>query len=600
MNKKLKLLIVFSSASVLSLILSFSITFVIVSLPLLGMLMYLYFRNKDPKNADLSKAGQIGVVLVLPRSSRKLRGVLKMKLHRALGLSNKPYALFSKNAFKLYVALFIFLAVMTTSFLVRDYIFLTLLPFSIVVPLASTLRDKVTKSIRKHNVENELPFFSLLASTISHAGQTLVKAFNIVADSKAFPAFSLEALHLKKESLFMGGDPIAAMNNYAQRHPSTLLSSLILGYIGIIRSGGDVTKYLEEKTKDLFSMLKERWNNFVNNVSTVGEAMLALFLIMPLMLSMTTLVFASEVEETLYELMVLGLVPSMSLMTVLLLHVTRPQDSFEYIPSKKIIISSTISAIVSTFISGVLLNRTVLDLIAFGTIATILPLTIHYEKEKAKVLEVEKEIPLFLRYIGEHKKLGFPLLTALEKSSHEPYNKVFSLIIKEAISRMKLGLSLYQSMVIFKVRSRLCKIVFFILDSLVESGGGSPATFEVLASYIDEYSKQRSKVKRSLNLYSLLGYASPMVLAICLSLTTTFIIGLNEQPNLNLTEGVSNTILPSQEEVSKMLFYSKLMILISSISMGLILGKAIEGSILCTKHTLICILVALISLNSLL
>ncbi|MEM4576932.1 MAG: type II secretion system F family protein [Candidatus Nezhaarchaeales archaeon] len=539
------------------------------------------------------------MVLVLPRSPKNLKGLLKFKLRRGFGFKSKPCPLSLKNT-KLYTALFLCLAITTTSFLVNNFIPLAFLLLSIAIPLVSTLRDKVAESIRKHNVENELPFFSLLASTLSHAGQTLVKAFNIVAEAKVFPAFSLEALYLKKESLFMGGDTIAAMSNYAQRHPSRLLSSLILGYVGIVRSGGDVTKYLEEKTRELFSMLKERWNNFVNNVSTVGEAMLALFLIMPLMLSMTTLVFASEVEEAIYELMILGLVPLLSLMTVFLLHVTRPQDSFEYMPSGKIISSSTISIITSTLILGILFNKTILDLIAFGTIAAILPLTIHYEKEKAKVLEIEKEIPRFLRYLGEHKKLGFSLLTVLEKSSREPYNKAFSLIIKEAIGKMKLGLSLYQSIVALKVRSKLCKIVLFILDSLVESGGGSPATFEILASYVDEYNKQRSKVKRSLHLYSLLGYASPMILAICLSLTTTFIVGMNEQPTLNVTEGVSNMIQPPQEEVHEVLFYSKLMMLVSSISMGLILGKAIEGSMLCTKHTLICILVALISLNSLL
>ncbi|MEM0316725.1 MAG: type II secretion system F family protein [Candidatus Nezhaarchaeales archaeon] len=566
-----------------------------------GISVYLYLQSKRSRIRKRSALQSLEIVIVLPREPRKFWGSLNLRacINRKSGIKVRKHNLV--KLVKLYstVAMALFLVVM--AILTEMPLLIFPLPLLAIAPCTSILHQKLSNFMRKSRVEDELPFFSLLASALSHAGQTLVKVFNVITEAKVFPALRLEALYLKKEELFASKDPITAMSNFAQRHPSRHLSSLILGYTSIIKSGGDVTKYLEERTKELFLMLKDRWNNFVNNVSIVGEAMLALFLITPLMLSMTALVFVSEVNIALYEVIILGVIPLLSLTTLYFIHITRPYESVEYAPSKKIVTISLVLVIIFIALSTFLLNLPLFDTLVISSIITALPLSISYERAKARVLEIERELPRFLRYLGEHKKLGFPIMAAIERSSNEHYNKTFSSVIKTALSRMRLGLSLYQSAIALKVRSKLCRMIFFMLDNLIETGGGSPVTFEIVAAYLDDYNMQRSKVRKSLYPYSVLGYLSPLMLAICLSLTTSFMVNIGEPIDLDaMANWLPSTSIPSQKEIDLVVFYSKLMIVVSSIAIGVTLGKAIDGTLFSTKHLLICIAVALISLNFLL
>lgn len=601
MNRNSKIFVALSLIGLLSIIISPLASLTISVILALGISMYIYLQSKRSRIHKRRELQSLKILIVLPKEPKKLWRPFNLRTctSRKSEVKVRKYSL--AKFVKLYIIASMALSLTATAILTGMSLLLFSLSLLAIAPCTSIIHQKLSNSMRKSSVENELPFFSLLASALSHAGQTLVKVFNVVAETKVFSALRLEALYLRKEELFASRDPITAMNNYAQRHPSRLLSSLIMGYTSIIKSGGDATKYLEERTRDLFSMLKDKWNNFVNNVSIVGEAMLALFLVTPLMLSMTALVFASEVNIALYELIAFGVIPLLSLTTLYFIHIARPYESVEYAPSKKIAVFSLTSAITSIALSTLILNQSLFNVVIISSIATALPLLISYEREKARILEIEKELPRFLRYLGEHKKLGFPILTAIERSSNEHYNKTFSSVIKTALSRMRLGLSLHQSAIALRVRSKLCRIIFFMLDNLIETGGGSPATFEIVASYLDDYNAQRSKVRRSLYLYSILGYLSPLMLAICLSLTTSFMVSTSEPISLDvMRDWLPSTSMPSQEEIDLVVFYSKLMIIISSIAIGVILGKAVDGTLFSTKHLLICVAVALISLNFLL
>ncbi|MEM0217304.1 MAG: type II secretion system F family protein [Candidatus Nezhaarchaeales archaeon] len=600
MNRSSKIFIALSLIGLLFTIISPLASLILSVLLVVGAFIHLYSKSKRSRIHKGGNPQSIKILIVLPRESKKLWRPFSFRTCSRKGeVKVRKYSLAS--LIKLYVVAFMTSLLVVVAILTDMPLLLLALPLLTIAPCSSILHQKLSNSMRKNRVENELPFFSLLASALSHAGQTLVKVFNVVAETKVFPALRVEALYLRKEELFTSRDPITAMNNYAQRHPSRLLSSLILGYTSIIKSGGDATRYLEERTRDLFSMLKDKWNIFVNNVSIVGEAMLALFLITPLMLSMTALVFASEVNIALYEVIIFGLIPLLSSTTLYFIHITRPYESMEYAPGKKIVILSLSSAITSVVLLTLILNQSPLNAIIISTIAIALPLSISYEREKARILKIERELPRFLRYLGEHKKLGFPILTAIERSSNEHYNKTFSLLIRTALSRMRAGLSLHQSTMTLRVRSKLCRIIFFMLDNLIETGGGSPATFEIVASYLDDYNMQRSKVRRSLYLYSVLGYLSPLMLAICLSLTTSFMVNIGESIGLDVMEAwLPSTSTSFQEDMDLVMFYSKLMIVVSSIAIGVILGKAVDGTLFSTKHLLICVTVALISLNLLL
>ena len=598
MNKRSKLFLALSVMTLITSLLAPQLTFIIAPCVLtLGVILVLKKRKIKKVGRGSSELKPLKIILVMPKHSVKLKEVFNAEgrsdIGYAQGLKRKPMtSLCLMGSAVALSSLLVLFAFITTNML-----FLILMPLASIPPLIPMLIQRIKQSSQRQGVEDELPFFSLLASALSHAGLSLARAFNVIVNSGIFKALSVEALLMRKESLFVGGDPITAMANYAQRHPSKAFSSLILGYTSILRSGGDVVKYLEEKTRELFAMLKEKWSNFVNHVSIMGEAMLALFLLTPLMTSMTVLVFASELNEVMYELLIFGVIPLLAIAVTWAMHIMRPQESFEYKPSIKVIALS-ISLLTSSFIALYMVFNTSLTL---STIVSVLlfatPLTVSYEVNKARNQSIESELARFLRYLGENKKLGIPLLLALERSQRERYNKHFTNFIRGLLSKMKLGLSLYQSVLAMKVKSRICKTIFFILDHLIASGGGSPATFEILASYTDEYQKHRAKVKKSLSLYSLLGYATPLILAICLSLTMSFVYveGLSSISFTGFEVNVNFTI--PQENLAAICYYNELMIIVASIAIGVILGKAVDGTLFSMRHLLICSVVALISLS---
>ena len=603
-NRRSKLFLALS-VSVMTLITSLlapQLTLIIAPCFLTPGIISLLKRHKIKKGTKRVEGGglelkPLKIILVMPKHGIKLKEVFNAEnsgdVDYAQGLKRKPMILLcligSAVALSSLLALF--------AFITTNLLLLILMPLASIPPLIPMLTQRIKQSSQRQCVEDELPFFSLLASALSHAGLSLARAFNVIVNSGIFKALSVEALLMRKESLFVGGDPITAMANYAQRHSSKAFSSLILGYTSILRSGGDVVKYLEEKTKELFAMLKEKWSNFVNHVSIIGEAMLALFLLTPLMTSMTMLVFASELNEIMYELLIFGVIPLLAIVVVWAMHIMRPQESFEYKPSIRVIALS-ISLLTSSFITSYMIFNAPLALsIVVGVLLFAVPLTVSYEVDKVRHQSIESELVRFLRYLGENKKLGIPLLLAFERSQRERYNKHFTNFIKGLLSKMKVGLSLYQSVLAMKVKSRICKTIFFILDHLIASGGGSPATFEILASYIDEYQKHRAKVKRSLSLYSFLGYATPLILAICLSLTMSFVYveGLS---SISLTGfGVNVNFTIPQENLAAICYYNELMMIVASIAIGVILGKAVDGTLFSTRHLSICSVVALISLS---
>lgn len=556
---------------------------------------------KKRKSSGSPKLKPLNIVIILPKQPPGLRrSFLRGRDKISKSGYHPPHRQLRKIA-SFYITSPLLILLIITFVLTNDSKLLLLIASLTLVSIAPLAHRRIVEAMRRQNIEDELPFFSLLASSLSHAGISLARAFDIIVGSKILPAISREALLIRREALFVGGDMLSAMVSYAQRHPSKDFSQLILGYASILRSGGDVVKYLEEKTKDLFSTLKDRWSNFVSHVSIIGEATLTLFLLAPLVLTLTTTVFASEIDEAMYQLLLFGITPHLALAILLLVHVVRPQDSLEYKPSIKVMALSA-SSFTATLCSGLLTGISTHNLVVISTLSIALPLLISYEIERVKNHGAEKELTRFLRYLGENKKLGIPLLVALERTSIEYYNRASS-IIKGILSKMKLGLSPYQSVLAMKIKSRIYKVVFFVIDNLIASGGGSPMTFEVMASFVDEYHKHVLKAKRNLHVYSIIGYITPLILAVCLSLTLSF-TAISEKELLNsITYGgtvPSLSVTPPTMSIDRVMFYSKLMIVISSIVIGIILGKAVDGSIFSTRHLIVCSIIALASLNWLL
>ena len=616
MNVKLGKIII--PVSILLLVLSFisPIATLVSSLLLLALIAFWLLKKSREQRVkaeacDLSFSGSsLDIVIVYPEMGSPFGKVLSalqsffMKIIGRLGLSREAASSqHHKLKFPLHkcllqvVVAFVIAILSLAAFLAwNNPLILTPLITIPIIPLIPKLSKSIRDAKRRQQVEDELPFFSLLASALSHAGLSLPRILGLAASSGIFPAMSSEGLLMKRESLFMGGDSISAMDSYAQRHPSRVLSSWILGYTSILRSGGDVVRYLEDKTRELFSVLKERWEGFVNQVNIMGEAMLALFLLAPLMMSMTALVFASEMNEGLFQVMTFGVIPLLSFSVLAALHIIRPSENTSYKPCWKAVAASSVCALSSATLSN-LLGYNIINTILISITVAACPLTIDFELNKRSIEGLERDIVVFLRVIGEYKKIGLPLLVAIERSQREKYGKRFNNFIKSVLTRMKMGLTLYQSVLSLKVKSWLCKAIFFILDNLVASGGGSPATFEIMASFMDNYHRHKAKVKRSLTLYSLLGYATPIILTVCLSLISSFMVVDESMQFATAQQPMSNVITTNVQTLESALVHSKVMVLVSSIAIGLILGKAVDGSILSFRHLLICSIVALITLN---
>jgi len=235
-----------------------------------------------------------------------------------------------------------------------------------------------------------------------------------------------------------------------------------------------------------------------------------------------------------------------------------------------------------------------IDMLGFSIGVTLaisfLPYSIYSYLEKKKILDMENNLPSFLRDLAESRKTGMTLPQALYKSARVDYGKL-SLELKKMANQISWGVPFQEVLHRFSKRSRspfIQRSIAIIIEAQ-QSGGALIETLDAVASDARMLKDAEQERKSKLNQQSLIMYAIFFLfMAIVVALQKLMMPLIYSKGFALATE--DPTVIVSYY---RNLFFS--MILIQGLFNGMIAGQISEGSpILGLKHSAIFIIVGVI------
>jgi flagellar protein FlaJ len=215
-----------------------------------------------------------------------------------------------KMSFKGYVSLAILMALLASvsvafvfplavSLLLRLSLILTLLytagatlfagAFSII---GFYIYPIIKADSRKRSLEDELPFTTGYLSILAGAGVPPAQMFRSLAKIDSSLATSQEAKQIVRDVELFGIDVISAMESASKRTPSEKFRELLEGFIATMHGGGDLTKYLSERSQQFMRLKKIALRRLGDTLGVLAEFYVVILVAGPLMLVVMLAVMA--------------------------------------------------------------------------------------------------------------------------------------------------------------------------------------------------------------------------------------------------------------------------------------------------------------------
>ncbi len=184
----------------------------------------------------------------------------------------------------------------------------------------------------KRNLDDELPFTAGYMAILSGAGVPPDMIFRSLAEIDAPLAVSGEAKTIVRDVELFGYDILSALEAASERTPSAKFKELLEGFIAAVHSGGGLTKYLRDRSRQYMRLKRIALRRFSDTLSILAEFYVALLVAGPLILVVMLAVMAMLGGGTelfnprllLYLLTYIG-IPIGSIVFVILLDVISPR-----------------------------------------------------------------------------------------------------------------------------------------------------------------------------------------------------------------------------------------------------------------------------------
>jgi flagellar protein FlaJ len=146
--------------------------------------------------------------------------------------------------------------------------------------------------VLKRDLEDELPFTTGYMAILTSAGVSPEKIFYSLSNLPIPLAVSKEAKDIVRDVNLFGSDIISALQETSRRTPSDKFRELIEGFISTIHSGGNLSGYLREKSRQYMKLKRIALKKYSDTLSMLSEFYVAILLTGPLFLVIMLTVMA--------------------------------------------------------------------------------------------------------------------------------------------------------------------------------------------------------------------------------------------------------------------------------------------------------------------
>ncbi|MGD0396011.1 MAG: type II secretion system F family protein [Nitrososphaerales archaeon] len=491
------------------------------------------------------------------------------------GVIGNPYTMAAKSITQAIIAAMVLVpaAVLLGLLVWYPLALLVLVPAFVYIYPEMQLRSK--RGERQEGVERELPFFSILVNVLGSAGVPLYAIFKDVADTKIFRAIKGEALLVKRDVEVFGMDPTASFERLASYHPSKKFSTFLYGYTSKVRSGGDIPLYLQGESGSLLRELEESWTRYASRAGVIGSMMITVFGVIPLMLLVVGMFSPGESTIGLTAFTAVG-VPLFTILLVFMAGRMQPVGEEPLVGNGRRSFLLSIPGLGMGLVTGELwlaaASALFLFLVLYG---------FSVNEQRKEMNEIDEALPEFMKDLTEFKRQEYDLNKAIMSiAAHDRYNPSFDRVLAGVAAQLKAGVPLNEQGI--DPRSRLGRMVFFVLGQMWHSGGGTVDTMHQLTAYTTKVVEMRKNTRAEMKPYIILSYISPILLVFGVAFMSGVLSSFSStiKPGLAGAHllGVSIGTIPPQ-----LLEVSKLLVVVSSAALGIIGAKMTDYTV---KNTL--------------
>jgi flagellar protein FlaJ len=187
-----------------------------------------------------------------------------------------------------------------------------------------------TIRIRKNSIEANLPFAINHMAAIASSGVPPYLIFKLISEIEDYKEVTNECKRIVRNMDIFGMDIITAVKNVAKRTPSSEFKKFLQGFTSSIETGGSLSKYLENTSKDAMFEYKLKRESYLKTLSTYADIYTAVLIAAPLffvsILSIMALVggqvFGLSIPIAL-RIGIYGFLPAMNILFLMFIQTTQ-------------------------------------------------------------------------------------------------------------------------------------------------------------------------------------------------------------------------------------------------------------------------------------
>ena len=435
--------------------------------------------------------------------------------------------------------------------------------------------------------DRELPFAFILITLMASCGISPYESFKRLMSVHILPFIQKESREIVRQVEVLGKDPLKAMLRRAEETESKIFSDFLKGYVSTVKSGGNVTSYLESKLRSVIEIQTAAAIRSIEKLETLVESYMVMLLILLCTYILTAVMSSTAVISStlgmrlggpsLVYFIVFVAMPLTSIFFMLFAHILQKGT---FISVRKVYYRALPPAVgVAALLALVILTpevRALVDSLGSSIFITVclaaisLPPLISYRRMVGLNLQAEEEMPSFLRDVSETRKTGTSPEKSIVQSARIKRSTAFSKVLRQVVNQIEWGVSLRKIYRDLKERINSWPVLmnFLILIETVEVGGGSSDALEMLASYSEKMRDAEKNKRDMLRPYIIL----PFIWSVLMALTFTFTFFVITQIPTAYVSEASFMTLERQMDIlsSAMIFHCWLS--------GFFIGKVTKGT----------------------
>ncbi len=200
-------------------------------------------------------------------------------------------------------------------------------------------------SDRKNKIDKILPHAIAFMYSLSLGGMNIIRIFKSLASyPEIYGEFSREISRIIRDIELFGKDLRTALSDAVESSPSDNFKEFLHGLITVLDTGGDITRYLEERSEFYFEKAKQAQKSYIEFLGLMAESYITAFVAGPLFLIIiqTVMSLMGQGNDLILYLVIYMIIPIASLMFAVLVKLLTPSEEGEAPEIKEIFIKRPI------------------------------------------------------------------------------------------------------------------------------------------------------------------------------------------------------------------------------------------------------------------